>query len=123
MLPGVRKRSGKQVSLQGISTATERDREKRRATQKHLAGTHRTLPGGESQLASSTGEVREAGCSPGTPGARPAPHRGAANALELMMPRKAEASPSSVVSATVHPQAMDQRGYEKIRRIHFNFKT
>lgn len=69
------------------------------------------------------GKCREAGCSPGTPGAGPAPHRDAANAVELMMPRKAEASPSSVVSATMHPQAMDQRGYEKIRRINFNFKT
>lgn len=69
------------------------------------------------------GRCREAGCSPGIAGARPARHRDAANAVELMMPRKAEAFPSSVVSATMHPQAMDQRGYEKIRRIHFNFKT
>lgn len=45
------------------------------------------------------------------------------SALELMMPCKAGASPFSVVSATTHPQAMDQRGYEKMRTIHFNFKT
>lgn len=32
------------------------------------------------------------------------------------MPCEAKASPSSVVSATIHPRAMDQRGYEKIRR-------
>jgi len=56
-------------------------------------------------------------------GSTAVPHQDAANALELTMPRKAEASQSSVVSATTHPQATDQRGYEMIRRIHFNFKT
>lgn len=123
VLPGGRKRSGKQVSLQGIPTDTDRVRENRRVTHKHMPEHTGPFQGENPSWHLAQGRCREAGCSPGIPGARPARHRDAANAVELMMPRKAEAFPSSVVSATMHPQAMDQRGYEKIRRIHFNFKT
>lgn len=84
---------------------------------------HRALPGGDPAWHRAQGDTWGSRLLSGSTGSRALPHRAAAAALEQRMPRNAEASPSSVVSATTHPQAMDQRGYEKIRRIHFNFKT
>lgn len=84
---------------------------------------HRALPGEHPARHWAQGNAWGSRLLSWHTGSTAVPHRDAANALELMMPHKAEASPSSVVSATIHPQAMDQRGYEKIRRIHFNFKT
>lgn len=97
-------------------------REKGRALQKRPASTQGTSRGSIPPAASAGGRVGSRLLS-WRSGSTAAPHGDAANALELMTPGKAEASPSSVVSATTHPQAMDQRGCEKIRRIHFNFKT
>lgn len=116
---------GKAGISAGNSQCRDTDRVRRREKQCRNTQQEHTGPfqGENPSWHQAQGRCREAGCSPGTPRARPAPHRDAADAVELMMPYKAEASPSSVVSATMHPQAMDQRGYEKIRRNHFNFKT